>query len=479
MTRTMRAHTALMPTLSFVLQSCWVFAWFSLLEQAAVARVAVGPVIVALFLAATAWRTYLPRIIQRRWLAEVLFWAVLPLAAALAGKFILFGDMPWSDTSWFFALPRAVLYVLFETRAAELLLFFGSGLAWFLGRRLASQPISYSRLLGDFQFGLIMLLSAFLVGHGLGQGLHRPILLSLAFFGSSLSGMAIARGVIETNSKTSLSRGHFTGTILTLVGIVSVLGLLIGMALTPDVLRVLLDAVRYVGHLFAEFMKWLASFIPEPDIDPTAPAESATGDDSALREFYRSLPFPALLRRGLRIAWIIMVLGMLVAALWQLCAQVLAWLRRRMDIGEDAELESLDMGFLSELAAFLRHIAARLRAMAVRMLNAVLRIGRQDKPDTVRAVYVRFVKWANKKVLPREPWQSPREYMTSLAEFLPTASPDLATVTEAYVLARYGRHNPTSDVVDDIAEACKRIRKTSRRVKKHDSAPPHKEGDEA
>ena len=479
MTRLLRADLMLMPTVSFAMQSCWLLAWLSLLEQATVGSVIIAPVTILLFLAAAVWRYCLPRITQRRVLVEALFWAAWPIAAALAGKFVLFGDVSWTHTGWFLALPRAVLTLLYETRAAELLLFLGSGIAWLLGRRLASQPISYGRLLGDFQFGLIMLLAAFLVSHGLEQGLHQPILLSLGFFCVSLAGIATARSVRGGEGKTSLSRGHFTGTILTLIAIVSGFGLLIGIALTPDVLRVLLDAVRYVAHLFAEFFRWIASLIPEADIEPGVPAASAAGDDSAVLEFYRSLPIPALLKRGIRIAYIVMILGLVVASLWQLCAQVLAWLRRRMDMSEGAELESLDVGLLAELAAFMRQMVARLRAMAVRMFTAVLQTTGREQAATARTVYVGFIKWAGKKVLPRKPWQSPREYMSALSEYLPAATPDLAMVTEAYVLARYGRHEPRDGGIDEMIGACKRIRKTTRRVKKHDSPDTHKEGDES
>ena len=478
MTRMLRAGAMLMPTVSFTMQSCWVFAWLSLLEHATVGSVNIAPVTIVLFLAAAAWRSYLPRIVRRRVLVEVLFWAAWPLAAALAGKLILFGDAPWSQTDWFLALPRALLYLLYETRAAELLLLLGSGLAWFLGRRLASQPVSYGRLLGDFQFGIVMLLAAFLVSHGLEQGLHRPVLLSLGFFAISLAGIAAARGATGGEGKASLSRGHFTGTILTLIAIVSVIGLLIGMALTPDVLRVLLDALKYVGHLLQQFMAWLASLMPEPEMEPGIPAQSTTGDDSALREFYRSLPFPALLKRGLRIAWGTMILGLILYSLWHLCSQVLAWLRRRMDMGEGAELERLDMGLFSELAAFVRLIANRLRALTARIFSAILRTGGPGQPATVRTVYAGFVRWAGRKVLAREPWQSPYEYMSALAEYLPAATPDLAMATEAYVLARYGQHEPDDGVVDEMARACKRIRRTPR-IKRHDSSHTHKEGDES
>ena len=323
-----------------------------------------------------------------------------------------------------------------------------------------------------------MLLAAFLVSHGLEQGLHRPVLLSLGFFGVSLAGIAVARGARGGEGKASLSRGHLTGTILTLIAIVSVLGLLVGMALTPDVLRVLLDALRYIGHLFGEFMRWIASLIPAPEMEPGIPPEGATGDDTAVRDFYRGLPIPALLKRGLYIAWVAIILGILLYALWQMCSQVLAWLRRRMDMGEGAELESLDMGFLSELAAFMRQIFARISTMAARVLAAILRTGGRAQPATVRTVYVGFVRWAGKKILAREPWQSPYEYMSALAECLPAAIPDLATVTEPYVLERYGRHEPDDGIVEEMIGACTRIRRTPR-VRKHDSSHTQKEDGES
>ena len=97
-----------------------------------------------------------------------------------------------------------------------------------------------------------------------------------------------------------------------------------------DAYGTLLDAGRAVLGALRTALLFILSLIPTPDIPAGADMEPpATGDDSSLREFYRTLPWPATLRRVLFIFWVIIVMGMFLFALWRLCTMVLEWLKRR------------------------------------------------------------------------------------------------------------------------------------------------------
>ena len=179
----------------------------------------------------------------------MLYWALWCLLAAVAARLLLLPDTPWTDPAWLVALPRAAIRFIFETRPAEMLVLVGTGVAWHLGRRPMAGTPDYGRLLGDFQFGLVLLLTAFLVSHAVDAGSDGQVLLALAFFALSLTGVALSRGEEGGGAATLIARKHFSSSLLSFVAIVSVAGLLASIAVTPEVISAFIDAVRYLLHL--------------------------------------------------------------------------------------------------------------------------------------------------------------------------------------------------------------------------------------
>jgi len=444
------------PLILLAMQSCWLYAWLAVVEQAAIGQKAVATTVVLLLVIGAAWRQILVHFVRRRVLAEILYWIALPIVAALATKVLLFPDAPFAQSDWLVALPRAFAYLLYETRPAELLLAVGSAAAWYLGGRSSGGAISYEQLLGQFQLGIVMLFMALLVGYGLESLVPRAGLLVVCFFAVALAGIASARSTEEQSE--SQRPGHVTTSVVTLVVIVSGLGILIGAIATPGLIDALVGAVKYVAHLLGEIVAFLASLLPQPEFTPSEPSVSTNTDDSALREFYKSIPVPEILRRGLFIVWVVVVMGTLLVALWRICAALLERLRRgQPDSGE--ERESLENGFLADLLALLHILRTRIGTLARGIQTAWATRLRGREPTTSRAVYLRFLGWAAKKVARREPWQSPHEYSFALAGLIPDAALELAYITDNYVQARYGGREPSRDTVEQMARAIEQIKK--------------------
>jgi len=446
----------LMPLVLLGMQACWLGAWLATLESLLPASRGITLAALSFLVTAILAFPLLKRAPLRRVTVEVLYWALWCLLVAVAGRLLLLPGVPWTDPSWLVALPRAAASIIYETRPAELLLLAGSGVAWHLGRRPVAGATDYGRLLGDFQFGLVLLLAAFLLSHALDAGTHGQVLLALVFFALSLTGVALSRGDDGAGAATLIARKHFSSSLLSFVVIVSIAGLLASIAVTPEVISAVADAFRYVWHLVERVMAFIASLLPASDVEPAEPGAPATGDDSSVLEFYRSMPFPMLLKRVLRLLYFAMVIGMLLFGLWRLLGQILAWMKRR-SLSSGIEMESLDFGFLSDLLALMKWIENRFQRMWRRLAGLLGRTGIAAAP-TVNTLYRDLLKWAAKRVLARAPSDSPYEYQKALGQLLPSAADDLALLTETYVCMRYGRYEPEESDIQAMARASHRIR---------------------
>lgn len=449
------------------MQACWLYTWLYVLEMRLLQQHLLAPAAILFSALALPARLYIERLPLRGGLKRACFWFVWAASAAIAGKLLLLPGMPWADAGWLVALPRAVVRLLWETPVAELLLLFGSCGAWYAGGRAANRQVTYETLLAQFQFGLVLLFAAFLLAHALDVSTTHPALLSVVFFSLSLTALAITRNR-RGNEGASLPGGrHFTGSLATLLIVVSTLGLLAGIAITPDLVGIVIDAARFLGRALTAGLAFLLSLLPTPDMPSGGEMDPpATGDDSALRDFYRALPWPAMLRRILYILWVVVILGMALFALWRLCSMLLDWLKRRGD-ATGVEIESLDSGLLADLLALLLWTERSVRRLASRLMAfARGRLGAAVEP-TWTSIYAGLTRWTARKVLPREPWQSIHEYEALLSARMPAATEDLAFVTDTFARARYGGLEPGQATVEAMQHAVNRIRKAPRR---HESA---------
>ena len=445
------------------MHACWLFAWAQMIERAASSPVQVASGILPLLVTAVAWRFAIERTGLHRIAREVAYWALLPVAASLMAKAFLFPGTPLFDSQWILALPRAPISLFFEPRVPELILLVGSAAAWYLGQRRIFRHLDYATLLADFQFGLVMLLVAFLIGYGFDVEVSRPLLLTLSFFGLSIVAIATARSAGGHAEARQLSSGQLSATVLGSVAAVCFVALMLALIARPEAVDAALNGIRYLGSLIGRTLAYLASLLPAPDygeVEP--PAAPATGDDSALREFYRSLPVPAMLRRGIQIIWTIAVLGVLLFSLWRMCEQVLEWLRKRRQPIAGATIESTGRSLWTDLVASARYLVRLVRHAAAGLARRIAAGGRTPAPRTGTEVYLNLIRWTGRKVQPRAPWQSPYEYLSSLMPLMPAVADELALVTGGYIDERYAGRPLAADNLTTMAAAARRIRNSGR-----------------
>jgi len=332
------------------MHACWFYAWTTMLEGAASAPVRVAHAIILVLICAVVWRFALDRMRLHPLARHAAYWVLWPVVAALVAKSLLYSGEPWLHSGWVTALPGAPVSLFFEPKISELLILLGTGAAWYVGQRQALRAPDYGRLLADFQFGLAMLLVAFLIGYGFDIEPEHPLLLTLAFFGLGIGSITIARSAGESTAGT-LSRGQLSVAVVGSICAVCLAALLMASVMRPEVLDAALSVIRYAGSLVGRSIAYIASLLATPEhAGAGAPAAAAGADDSALMEWYRSLPVPAMMRRVLFVLWVSVIGGTLLLALWRLCEQVLEWLRRRRSPLEGAVLESTGRSLWSELA---------------------------------------------------------------------------------------------------------------------------------
>lgn len=444
------------------MQACWFYAWATLIEAKLLESHAIAATVVLFMPLGAAVFVTLGTLRMRPVLHIVCYWLIWIVLTAVAGKLLLFASMPWAHLDWLYALPHALGQVIYETRPAELLLLLGSGCAWYAGSRPVRTMADHGTLLGEFQFGLVLLIGALLAAQALDAPTGHHVPLALGFFALSLTGIAITRSRPDSSGASLLTSRHFSSSLVGLLVVVSTLGLLASIAVTPTLLNAIVDGVRYVGHMIGAAFAFLASLLPASDFTPIEEPPPASGDDSELREFYRGLPWPPLLRRILMILWMCIVLGMVLFALWRICSQILDWLKRRSD-ARGVEVESLDSGLLADILAFLVWLRDGVNRLAQRAMCQVLRTMPRGSDQTWTDVYASFAQWSSKRLRARWVSESVHEYQRALSELHPAAEQDLLLVTDVYARARYGKYEPDRETVHEMIQAVQRIRRTPSR----------------
>lgn len=392
-----------------------------------------------------------------RYLIDAFAWAI---ALLLMAKVQLISQMGLFDTAWLAALNQS----FWHGGRPELIIFFGSILLWFVGRRLAGIRVDFATAVGEFQFSLAVLLIILFATSQLDITIAGSISVIIAFALSSLLAMSLAHAREGSGWLTGLNQGHWLGLLLASIGLVLVLGLLLSAALTPDFMQVVIDALKWVWNRILAAVFYLMSLLPTPSGGklPELPPPDVSGDEqvgNAVREL-----IPEALRTPLRIGWVILASGALLAALWRISTQIAEWLRRRLATS-GGEVEPLKGAFGADMINFLKRIMARLFGF--------LRLTQRQKTapaevHPVRQIYRQFLKWAAKHGFPRPAFQTPYEYLATLEELLPASANQLSFITEQYVNTRYGLITPSEEDMD-------RLRQTWQQVKQGGLKPPARE----
>ncbi len=395
-------------------------------------------------------------------------WLVWVVAMLLVLKIQLFGGLGWSDPSWLLALPQAMGQIFYTFRP-ELLILVSTTVMWWLGRRLAYQRMNFVTSVSEFQFGLVILLITFVTISLLRIDLANSVPVTLTFFLFALLGISIAHAQEGTSWLSGINQGHWAGLLLVSISLILILGLLISSLVTPDLLQLVVAALKWVWGMILGFimkvMAFIASLFPAPEsaeLPPVVPMPEPEPSPG-----YHAFTIPEAVQNGLRIGWTTLMAGFLIFALWRISSQVFSWLRRKLAGMAGAEYESLPGAFRADFLGLLKRILTRLLR-----LRLSLRLGRNPSsllPEiaSVRQIYRQLLHWVAAGGYPRQTSQTPHEYLYTLVDLLPEAHVDLDFITRQYVSARYGASLPTEDELHNLRQSWHRIKRT--RFKKRGS----------
>ncbi|MCU0603683.1 MAG: DUF4129 domain-containing protein [Desulfobacterales bacterium] len=326
---------------------------------------------------------------------------------------------------------------------------------WVAGLRLAAVRVGFDRLLSEFQFGLPILLLIFFCAVQWDATLPAPAALAFAFFAFFLLGMAAARGADAGGWLQGPARARWLIALVCNAALVLAVGLLLTAAVTPEALKIVLDALQALWDAMVDwvvrFIAFLARLIPQPEIKPYPAgggAGSAPRDPSAVADLLQIPDYVRRIAAFIVAAFWVVLFGV---CLWRMASQVAAWLRRQMNDPDGAEVETLRGAWRQDLRRLLRRVLRRMRGWFAWLGYALGRRGAADplpeEAAAVRRLYRRLLAWSAAGGCPRRRHQTPHEFLGRLCERLPEARAKLALITDHYTEVRYGGRRPGGDIV--------------------------------
>ena len=238
-----------------------------------------------------------------------------------------------------------------------------------------------------------------------------------------------------------------------IIGLVLIVGFIISLLVTPDLLQLIVAALKWVWNVIMTIIEYLLSLLPEqqaPEVLPEMPAMPAMENPD---EEFRLWRIPDTWRSGIRIGWSVVMLGFLVFALWRISTAVFRWIRRKLAGTAGAEFEPMPGAFRADLMNFLRRIFSKLLGIK-RLFHRGDRAG-QASPEinTVRQIYRQFLRWAAAAGFPRQIAQTPHEYLYALSGTMPEFRGDMTMITRHYVRTRYGAGRVTEDDLHQMRQS--------------------------
>jgi hypothetical protein len=441
------------------MEGCCLYTLMALLNRHAVAgNISVVGTIV-LFPVALLFNMFLRRLRWPRVCILSVSWLAWVAAVLLMVKLQLFAAQPLFDTSWLLAIPQSIARLIYTFRP-EVLILLSTGIIWWLSRRLASRAANFPMMVSEFQFGIIILVLTFLIASLLKATPDNPIAVTLSFFLFALLGISVAHALERTSWLSGLYQGHWSGLLLISIAVVLLVGLLITWLVTPDLLHLLWEALKWVWWviwgLIMKVLLFIASLFPElgPSEPPPAPGLPAPEPS----ETYKLWSMPEWLRSGAQVALGIFWVGLILLALWRVSSNILHWLRFKLAGMAGAEFEPMPGTFKADFLSLLKRIYLKLLSLKLpfrpRQKEGLL----PPEVSPARQIYRQLLRWAGAGGYPRSISQTPHEYYFALAGLLPEASEDLNFVTQQYIKARYGALPSAGDELNELNRAWQRVK---------------------
>jgi hypothetical protein len=401
-------------------------------------------------------------------LSNWIAWLVVML---LAVKLLVFGDMAWTNPYWLGSLLCSIPDSIYGLRP-ELLFLLYSLLVWWPAKWLAFRKVGFSSSVLQFQFGLVILILVSAIASALGldpqystpAALKYLIPVTVLFFAVGLIGISLAHSQQGRGWSGSLSRSRWSWLVIINIVLILAAGLAIAFIVSPGLLKMIVSGIAWVFTEIMYLLSLLARLFPVGDVSQALPpSANMTSGGPDINDIWH---IPEDVRFWLNVGWGTLFFGFLAVAIWQICSQVLAWMRRR-SISRAGGAESLKGAFKEDFIAFLRSIIK-----GIVWTISKLKFKRDEasrEQATVQQFYRRLLKWGQRKGCPRQSFQTPYEYLEGIAALLPPATADLSLITDCFVRSCYGRSLPGPDELRHLGESWERIKKN--RYARQDKSP--------
>lgn len=417
------------------LEACWLYALLHLLHVK-IGAAAPGAGILGFYALSYAYHAWTPWPRRRWFLRELtgwILWAVLlfgwtAFAHAVQGGWT---GPPLNRTLAVFAWPAGLL-----TAAAV-------GGLWFMGRRLGSLGIDFALCLGEFQFGLAMLVTIYFTDAQFGIPLGPLVPLTVLYFVLGLTGLSISREETGTGHTGGAPQGGRFGPLAASLGIILLMALWIFFMITPDLLARGLSVIMEIGRAFIRVLAWLigflASLLPAPDTGPiqTPPPMGSPKHDDVL-DLAHWLVMPESVRRVGQFLVGASWLGLFLIALWRISTDILRWIWKRAGFTQGSESEALKGAFREDLLRLMGAIREKFLALVRCFRPRAGRAALDSGTAGVRQAYRLLLGWAAAAECRRDSTRTPVEHLVALEAWLPEARGEFAFITGQYVRARYG-----------------------------------------
>jgi hypothetical protein len=370
------------------------------------------------------------------------------------------------DAQWVISCLRSI-FQLQNALNAEQITLISSIVLWWCGRRLSLIQIESRTVLSEFQFSMaIFLIILFIESQWDGQTL-RLVPVILAFFLFSLFGMAAAHGQDARGWVTSIYRNHWLGFLVFYVVLIMAAGLFLGAVIKPDLLKIMVSSLKtaweWVANIISELIAFLINLFPGFDQGALPPVVSKPIPEMEPSAFVKLFRIPESVRKVSGFVMACIWIALILLALWRVSTQIFEWLRQRLANGEGAEVEPISGAFREDLIRLFKAVI-KLFSKWMGLLGwpfgrAVGRRNLSPEAGTVREVYRQMLLWAASRGCPRDPSQTPHEYLKRLLKWLPEGKGELGFLTDHYVNARYGPSVPTRDGLERMMAGWKKLRR--------------------
>lgn len=401
-----------------------------------------APLLLAAYVVSFAAGVGLRLLIGSRLVASVISWLLWPVVV-----FALLLPL------WPIELPAEAAPLAFTVVAA--------GLLWWLGARLAGRYISYETVLSEFQVGLLVLVGLLFLSYVLHLEQSSLVPAAIVFVGLGLAGAATTRANEGGGLPLPRRSNTWWAMLLLSMSLVFLLGFLVALLFTPDLMHLLGQGIRALWHLLERLMSALAGlFGTEEAPAELPPVPQITGQQSE-PEFSLTLPDSWL--RPSRIAYGVFIGVLVLVMIWRLTLQLFAWARRRTDRG-DVRVEHLRGAFRADLLNLLRRLISWVKALSLLGRIRQRATEKMVPSISVRRLYTEMVRWGARSGIPRMPSQTPLEYLDVLCAAFPAYRSEVMLITQGYVRARYAAQVLNEEDVQQLKASRRRLkRKASRR----------------